>query len=367
MKRRSFFKKALGVTAAAGAISAIGAPEVIAKKTYRWRLITTWPTGIPWHQTVLHFAKKVEELSNGELQIKVYAAGSIVPAFQVFDAVRNGVAEMGHDWSGYWKGKNQAFVAFGSVPFGMNDVEYSIWLMQGGGLKLARELYGQYGVIPLMGGNSGQEMGFFTKKPITHIEQLKGMKVRTVGWAADILKNMGVSVVPLPGGEIYLALERGVIDSAEFSTPYITYPMGFQEIAKNIMVPGWHQTAVQLMFDVNKKAYDKLPDRLKKVLYIASVDTQLWDMTRSEFYNGIYIEKYKKDGVKFNKLTDDSLNKLRKTTKEYIDGLRSKHKFLNKVLESQDNFIKHYASWKVLRSGVSCYPYEMYIHGYHYE
>lgn len=367
MKRRDFFKKAALTTAAVGSVSAIAAPSVIAKKTYKWRLVTTWPTGIPWHQTVLHFAKKVNELSNGELQIKVFPAGSIVPAFQVFDAVRNGVAEMGHDWSGYWKGKNQAFVAFASVPFGMNDVEYSIWLMQGEGMKLANELYGNYGIIPLIGGNSGQEMGFFTKKPITDIDQMKGMKVRTVGWAADILKNMGVSVVPLPGGEIYLALERGVIDSAEFSTPYITYPMGFQEICKNIMVPGWHQTAVQLMFDVNKKAYDKLPDHLKKILRVASEQTQLWDMTRSEYYNGVYVEKYKKDGAKFNKLTDKSLDKLRKTTKEYLDGLRSKHKFLNRVLGSQDSFIKQYANWKVLRSGVSDYPYKMYMSGYHYE
>ncbi len=367
MKRRDFFKKAALTTAVAGTASAIAAPSVIAKKTYKWRLVTTWPTGIPWHQTVLHFAKKVNELSNGELQIKVFPAGSIVPAFQVFDAVRNGVAEMGHDWAGYWKGKNQAFVAFASVPFGMNDVEYSIWLMQGEGMKLANELYGNYGIIPLIGGNSGQEMGFFTKKPITDIDQMKGMKVRTVGWAADILKNMGVSVVPLPGGEIYLALERGVIDSAEFSTPYITYPMGFQEICKNIMVPGWHQTAVQLMFDVNKKAYDKLPAHLQKILHIASEQTQLWDMTRSEYYNGVYVEKYKKDGAKFNKLTDKSLDKLRKTTKEYLDGLRSKHKFLNKVLESQDSFIKQYANWKVLRSGVSDYPYKMYMSGYHYE
>ena len=336
-------------------------------KTYHWKMVTTWPTGIPWHQAVLHFADTVSKLSNGQLKIKVYPAGSIVPAFQVFDAVRNGVAEIGHDWPGYWKGKNQAFVAFASVPFGMNNVEYSIWLMFGGGMKLAKELYGKYGLVPLMGGNSGQEMGFFTKKPITEVSQLKGMKVRTVGWAADILKNMGVSVTPLPGGEIYLAFERGVLDSAEFSTPYITFPMGFQDIAKNVMVPGWHQTAVQLMFEVNKKAYDKLPDHLKYVLEIASRELQLWDLTRSEYNNALAIEKYEKQGVKFNKLSDKSLNELRKTTKQYLDTLRKKNPFLDKVLTSQENFIKHYSKWKDLRSGVSAYPYEDYIAGKHYE
>jgi len=130
--------------AAVGASVSLSAPNVIAKKVIKWRLVTTWPTGIPWHQTVLHFAKKVNELSDGEMEIKVFPAGSIVPAFQVFDAVRNGVAEMGHDWPGYWKGKNQAFVAFASVPFGMNDVEYTIWLMQGEGMKLANKLYSDF-------------------------------------------------------------------------------------------------------------------------------------------------------------------------------------------------------------------------------
>ncbi|MBC7196396.1 MAG: TRAP transporter substrate-binding protein DctP, partial [Deferribacterales bacterium] len=310
--------------------------SAFAAKTYNWKMVTTWSTGIPWHQTVLHFADTVKKMTNGEMEIKVFPAGSIVPAFQVFDAVRNGVAEMGHDWPGYWKGKDEAFVAFASVPFGLNNIEYTIWLMNAGGMQLAEEIYGKYGLVPLLGGNSGQEMGFFTKKPLTKVEDLKGMKVRTVGWAADILKDMGVSVSPLPGGEIYLAFERGVLDSAEFSVPFITYPMGFQEIAKNVMVPGWHQPGVQLMFTVNKKAWDSLPEHLKTALKVASYETQLWDIARSEAGNAEAIKKYKQEGVTFNKLDDNSLNELRKTTKKYLDGLRAKNPNLDKVLGSQD-------------------------------
>ncbi|MCB4204236.1 TRAP transporter substrate-binding protein DctP [Deferribacterales bacterium Es71-Z0220] len=341
--------------------------SAFAAKTYNWKMVTTWSTGIPWHQTVLHFADTVKKMTNGEMEIKVFPAGSIVPAFQVFDAVRNGVAEMGHDWPGYWKGKDEAFVAFASVPFGLNNIEYTIWLMNAGGMQLAEEIYGKYGLVPLLGGNSGQEMGFFTKKPLTKVEDLKGMKVRTVGWAADILKDMGVSVSPLPGGEIYLAFERGVLDSAEFSVPFITYPMGFQEIAKNVMVPGWHQPGVQLMFTVNKKAWDSLPEHLKTALKVASYETQLWDIARSEAGNAEAIKKYKQEGVTFNKLDDNSLNELRKTTKKYLDGLRAKNPNLDKVLGSQDEFVKNYSEWKDLRSGVSAYPYEDYIKGKHYE
>lgn len=234
-------------------------------------------------------------------------------------------------------------------------------------MKLAKELYGKYGLVPLLGGNSGQEMGFFTAKPLQEVGDLKGKKVRTVGWGADILKDMGVSVTPLPGGEIYLAFERGVLDSAEFSTPFVTYPMGFQDIAKNVMVPGWHQTFVQNMFTVNKKVWDDLPENLQQALKIASLETQMWDIARSEKGNAESILKYKKEGVKFNKLSDESLNKLRKTTKEYLAGLRKKSDFLDKVLDSQEEFIKLYANWKELKSGVSAYPYEDYMAGQHYE
>lgn len=258
-------------------------------------------------------------------------------------------------------------MAFASVPFGMNSLEFSTWMIAGKGMKLAQELYGKYGLVPLLGGNSGQEMGFFTAKPLKEVGDLKGKKVRTVGWAADILQNMGVSVTPLPGGDIYLAFERGVIDSAEFSTPFITYPMGFQDIAKNVMVPGWHQTFVQNMFTINKKVWDGLPENLQQALKVASYETQMWDIARSEEGNAECVLKYKKDGVKFNKLSDKSLKELRTTTKKYLDGLRKKNKFLDKVLGSQDDFIKLYSNWKELKSGVSAYPYKDYINGKHYE
>jgi TRAP-type mannitol/chloroaromatic compound transport system substrate-binding protein len=343
------------------------APAVAEKKIYNWKMATTWSTGIPWHDTAVHFAETVEKITDGQLKIKVFPDGALVPAFEVFDAVRNGVVEMGHDWPGYWKGKDEGFVAFASVPFGLNNIEYSIWLMEGGGMALADELYGNFGLKPLMGGNSGQEMGFFTKNPVTDVKQLAGMKIRTVGWAADILKEMGVSVTPLPGGEIYLAFERGVLDSAEFSTPFITYPMGFQEIAKNVMLPGWHQTGVQNMFSINKKAYDELPPYLQQALIIASYETQMWDIARSEKKNAEAILKYQTEGVSFNKLDAQSLNELRKTTDAYLTKLRLTNPLLDKILGSQNDFIAEYSVWKDLRGGVAAFPKDEYLSGKHYE
>jgi len=342
------------------------ATTTFAAETYNWRLVTTWSTSIPFYETAQHFAKTVDKLSEGQLKIKVYPAGAIVPAFQVFDAVRNGVAQMGHDWPGYWKGKNEAFVPFASVPFGMNSLEYTIWL-QHEGMDLAKEVYGKFGLVPLMGGNPGQEIGFFTKKAVNSVNEMDKMKIRTVGWAAEIFEKMGVNVSPLPGGEIYLAFERGVLDGAEFSTPSTTYPLGFQEIAKNVLVPGWHQTSCQNMFMINEKAYNKLPDHLKYILEIASRETQLWSMAEREYGNAVAIKKYKEEGVTFNKLDDDSLNKLRKTTKDYLDGLRKKNALLDKVLTSQEDLIQLYSNWKEVKSGVSAYPYGDYIKGKHLE
>jgi TRAP-type mannitol/chloroaromatic compound transport system substrate-binding protein len=360
-------KRCLTVLVVAAFLAATAVSAFAQGKVYNWKMATTWSQGIPWHKTAEQFAKFTDIASGGQLKIKVFADGAIVPAFEVFDAVRNGVVEMGHDWPGYWKGKNEAFVAFGSVPFGLNNVDYSIWLFGDKGWDLAREVYGKFGIVPFPAGNSGCEMGFFTKTPMNDMRQLKGKKVRTVGWLADILTQMGIGVSPLPGGEVYLALDRGVIDSAEFSTPFITFPLGFHEIAKNVIMPGWHQPGVQLMTMVNKKAYDSLPPHLQKALEVAAYATQMWDMTTSEKNNGLTIAKYKAKGVKFHQSTPASLNELRKVTKTHVDALKAKNPDLKKVLDSQDAYIKDMADWKQIRSGVSAYPYEMYIKGTHTE
>ncbi|WP_022851665.1 TRAP transporter substrate-binding protein [Limisalsivibrio acetivorans] len=340
---------------------------VAADKKYRWKMIETWTTGIPFHNVAQHFCDTVDEITDGQLTIKLFPAGAIVPAFEVFDAVRNGVAEMGHDWSGYWKGKDQAFVAFASVPFGFDAMDYTMWFYGADGMELANELYAEYGLIPFPTGNTGQELGFFTKKPVNEISDMEGMKVRTVGWAADILTQLGVSVSPMPGGEVYLALERGVIDSAEFSSPSITLPMGFHEVAKNVVEPGWHQPSVQLMSMVNKKAYDKLPKHLQKAIEVAAKETQVWSMGYFEAKNAEAIREYKKAGVNFTKLSEDSLNELAKTSKAYLDGLRKKHPYLDKVLASQENFKADFANWRDLRSGLAAWPYDQYIDGKHFQ
>jgi TRAP-type mannitol/chloroaromatic compound transport system substrate-binding protein len=188
------------------------------------------------------------------------------------------------------------------------------------------------------------------------------MRVRTPGWYMDILTNLGASVSPLPGGEVYLALERGVIDAAEFSSPAINYPMGFDEITKSAIQPGVHQPGIQSALFFNKDAYDKLPEDLKWIIDICAKETQLWSYNWINSLNSEAIRRFK-EKIEIVKMDKETLIGFRKTTKEYLDGLKEKHPDVKKVLESQEAFIEDFAEWRDARSGATPWPYETYIDG----
>ena len=238
-----------------------------------------------------------------------------------FDAVSKGQADIGHDWPGYWKGKNEDFVSFASVPFGLDTEGYNIWLYERGGLEKMQELYGHYNLFALPGGNVGQEMGLFSNKKASKMSDFKGMRVRTPGWYMDIMTQLGASVSPLPGGEVYLALERGVIDAAEFSTPAINYPMGFDEITKYVIEPGVHQPSCQSALFINKDSYNKLPADLKWIVDIAAKETQLWSTAWQENLNTEAIKLFK-EKVEFVRMDEETINSFAKASHEYLEGLK---------------------------------------------
>lgn len=331
-------------------------------KKFRWKMVMPWSKGLLFYDIATHFADSVRLASGGRLEIKPFSAGELVPAMQTFDAVAQGTAEVGHDWPGYWKGKNEAFVAFASVPFGLDAEGYNIWLYEKGGLEMMQELYGQFGLHALPCGQVGQEMGLFSNKRATKMEDFKGLRVRTAGWYMDIMNMLGASVSPLPGGEVYLALERGVIDAAEFSSPAINYPMGFDEVTKYSIQPGVHQPACQCAIFFNKKAWDELPEDLKWIVRIAAKETQLWSYNWVNALNAKAIELFKKK-IELVRMDTETLIEFRKTTKQYLDSLKEKYPDVKKVLDSQEAFIEEYAVWRDARSGVTPWPYETYISG----
>ncbi|MFT5236033.1 MAG: TRAP-type mannitol/chloroaromatic compound transport system substrate-binding protein, partial [Shewanella sp.] len=195
-----------------------GAADV---ETIEWKLVTSWPKNFPGlGMAPERFAKLVDEMSAGRLKIKVYGAGELMPAFEVFDAVSQGTVQMGHSAAYYWKGKTPAAQFFTSIPFGLNAQEMNGWLHYGGGMELWEEVYEPFGIIPLAGGNTGVQMGGWFNKEINSMEDLKGLKMRLPGLGGEVLKRVGGVPVTLPGRELFTALQTGAIDATEWVGPF---------------------------------------------------------------------------------------------------------------------------------------------------
>jgi TRAP-type mannitol/chloroaromatic compound transport system substrate-binding protein len=323
-------------------------------KTFNWRMSDPWG-GLPFHDMAIHFADTVRACSGGRLNIKVFPTGAIVPAMEIFEATSKGTLDAFHSWPGYWKGKNEAFVAYASVPFGLDNEGYNIWYYERGGKEMFDELYGRFGMVPFFCGNVGMEIGMHSNKRATKLEDFKGMKVRTVGWYMDILTKMGVSVTPLPGPEVYLALERGVVDAAEFSSPAANIPSGFHEITKFAIMPGVHQPSCQFDVVFNKKKWDELPEDLKIIVETAAKETQLWTNAWQENIN-IEAIKLMEKTTEFVNMDDATIIDFAKTSFAYLDELAAKDPDAKKVLDSQEKFKEDFARWRELRSRLAPWP-----------
>lgn len=236
-----------------------------------WKLVTTWPKGLPGLGAAPeNFARRVNEASGGRLHIKVFGAGEIVPAFEVFDAVSGGVAEAGHGAAYYWKGKIPAAVFFTAVPFGMTAQEVNGWLHYGGGLPLWRELYTPFGVIPYAGGSTGVQMAGWFNKRLNNRSDLAGLKMRIPGLAGEVFDAAGGSAVRIAGGEVYTSMQTGVIDAVEWVGPYNDRTLGLMEVGEYYYYPGWHEPGAMLETIINAEALAALPEDLQAIVRIAA-------------------------------------------------------------------------------------------------
>lgn len=347
MKRREFLKKAGAGTAAAVAATAIQAPAVIAKKSYRWRMVTTWPPKLPVLQTGAdRFAKRVEEMSDGRLKIEVYAGGELVPPFGSFDAVSNGTVQVGSSASYYWAGKEPASQWFCAVPFGLNAQGMYAWMHSGNGLKLWEEVYAPFNLVPRPGGSTGVQMGGWFNRKINTIDDYKGLKMRIPGLGGKVVAKAGGTVVLTPGGEIFTNLERGVIDATEWVGPMHDLRMGFYQAAKYYYYPGWHEPGSVLEYFFNKKAYDSLPADLKHIIDAACFESEVWMLTQFDGFNGAALQtlitKHKVEVIKF---PDAVLNKLRQFAEEVREEEAAKSPMAKKVNEDFKKFQKVVGTW----------------------
>ncbi|MCP4577548.1 MAG: TRAP transporter substrate-binding protein [Deltaproteobacteria bacterium] len=347
MERRDFLKKAGIGAAAAVAATTVNAPAILAQKNYRWKMVTTWPSGLPVLQTGCErLAKLVGELSGGRLKIDVYAAGELVPAMGIFDAVSNGTVQAGSGAAYYWAGKTAAAQWFSAVPFGMNAQGMSAWFHAGDGLKLWEETYAPFNLIPRPGGSTGVQMGGWFNKKINSIADFKGLKMRIPGLGGKVLAKAGATVVLSPGGEIFTNLERGVIDATEWVGPLHDNRMGFYQAAKYYYYPGWHEPGTYLEYFFNKKAYESLPKDLQAILDTACMANELWCLAQFDARNGAaLVELIKKHKVELLKYPDSVMDALRKLSKEVVAEQAAKDAMSKKVSAGFEAFQKQVGPW----------------------
>ncbi|MEO0435934.1 MAG: TRAP transporter substrate-binding protein [Pseudomonadota bacterium] len=306
-----------------------------------WKLVTTWPKNLPGlGHTPEVFAETVAEMTGGRLQIRVYGAGEIVPAFEVFDAVSSGVAEVGHGASYYWKGKIPASVFYTSVPFGMTAQEINGWIHYGGGQELWEEIYAPAGIVPLAGGNSGVQMAGWFNREINSLEDLRGLRMRIPGLAGEVFTEAGGEAVRIPGGEVYTALQTGVIDAVEWVGPYNDLALGLHEIAEYYYYPGWHETGSTLEFIVNEEAMSSLPEELKAIVRTAAraANADMLDEFTAR-NNRALREMVEKHNVKLRRLPDDVLKALYEGSERAMAKLVAKDPMAAKVYASFSRFL----------------------------
>jgi TRAP-type mannitol/chloroaromatic compound transport system substrate-binding protein len=344
--RRRFIKTAAATTAGAGALAM---PMISTAQTVNLRFQSTWPAKDIFHEYANDFAKKVNDMASGRLKIEVLPSGSVVPAFQLLDAVNKGTLDGGHGVVAYHYGKSNALALWGSGPaFGMDPNMVLAWHYYGGGKALLEEIYKSLNIEVtsfLYGPMPTQPLGWF-KKPIAKVDDLKGLKYRTVGLAVDVFKEMGAAVNPLPGGEIVPALDRGLLDAAEFNNASSDRLLGFPDVVKNCMLQSFHQSGEQFEILFNKAKYDGLPTELRAVIDYA-VQAASADMSwKAIERNSVDYGELKKAGVKFYKTPDAVLRAQLAAWDKVTSAKAAENPIFKKVMDSQRAFAQRAGTWQ---------------------
>ncbi|GLR16461.1 TRAP transporter substrate-binding protein [Portibacter lacus] len=317
------------------------------KPDYEWKMVTTWPPNFPvLGEGCNLLADWIYKMSAGRMKITTFGSGELVPGLECFDAVSMGAVEMGHGAGYYWVGKFAASQFFTTVPFGMNTQEFNAWMYGGNGMKLWREVYEQYNLVPMPAGNTGFQMGGWFNKEINSISDLQGLKMRIPGLGGKVLAKAGGTPVVSAGSEIYTNLERGVIDATEWIGPYHDYLMGFHEIAKYYYTPGWHEPQACLELIINKKKFDALPEDLQEIIETAAARSNIWMVSQFVAKNNEYLQKIKAESsVEFKIYPDEVLAALKGYTAEAIEEIIANDADSKKVYEDQLKFRKGVSQW----------------------
>lgn len=339
---RVLFLGALGLLVACGGANESGSLVVSERSApeYRWKMITSWPRNLPALGTnPLYFAELVDTMSNGRLQIEVFGANELVGGLEVFDAVSQGVAEIGNTASYYWQGKIPGAVFFASIPFGMTAKEMNGWLEFGGGKELWQELYAPFNLLPVRGGNSGTQMFGWFNREINSLADLQGLNMRIPGLGGEVMSRAGATPVTMQASDVFTAMQTGALDATEFVSAYNDLAAGYHTVADYYYYPGWHEPGSTLETVFNRSAFQALPEDLQAILLTATEAANQRLLDEFTARNNEALRVLTEDhGVQMRRLPEEVLLELRRLSREVVAELAESDAQTREIYESYRDF-----------------------------
>jgi TRAP-type mannitol/chloroaromatic compound transport system substrate-binding protein len=349
MKRRDFVKSSAGGTllgAAAAVTSGFPAPA-LAQGIKQFKMVTTWPKNFPGLGTgAERLAQRVTEMSEGQVEVKVYAAGELVPAFESFDAVSSGNAEMSHSASYYWQGKSPGFNFFTTVPFGLLPMEHASWIAYAGGQELWDELAAPFNIKPFRRASTGPQMGGWFRREVNTLDDFKGLKFRMPGLGGEVLRRLGTALVNLPGGEIFAALQSGAIDGTEWVGPWHDLAFGFYKVAPFYYHPGWHEPGSTGEVMINVAAWESLTPE-QQAMMKAAIEAEAWrEYAEINAQNAGSLKVLVEDhNVQVRRFNDELLQEIGRVSGEVVAEVGASDPLTQRIYDSYMDFRTHAMAW----------------------
>lgn len=343
MSRRKFLVGSAAATSAA----LLASPAVRAQPAaVTWRLQSSYPKSLEiLYGACTMFSERIAELTDGRFDVKVYAAGELVPPFQVLEGVRNGTVEAGQTASYYWVGQNKAHAFDTTLPFGLSARQQNAWVFYGGGLKLLRDFYAEQNMVNFPGLNTAAQMGGWFRKQINSLEDLKGLRMRIPGMGGEVLSKLGVVPQTLAAGDVYTALEKGTIDATEWVGPYDDEKLGFYRVAKNYYAPGFWEGSANVSFFANKEKLDALPKAFRSAFEVAAQEVNVMATARYDAANAEALRRLVSKGAAVRTFPRDVLQEAFKVSEALLDEEAAKNATFKKLLDSWRPFRETQSLW----------------------
>lgn len=305
----------------------------------QWSLVTSFPRSLDLlFGPATRLSERVAALTDDRFRIRVHQPGEIVPALEVLGAVQRGTVQMGHSASYYYKGMHPALVFDCTVPFGLTSRQHTAWLLHGGGMELMRSLFAEFDLVNLPGGNTGAQMGGWFRRPITDLASLRGLSMRIPGLGGDVMQRMGVNPQNIAGGELYTALERGVVDAAEWVGPYDDERMGLNRVARHYYAPGWWEPGPALTFYIHRPAWEALPAAYQQALEAAAAESSLHMQAAYDAQNPAALARLIDGGTDVRRFPQDVMQAARGHARDVLEELASENPRFREIYTAWSQF-----------------------------